>query len=83
MDTKGLFLFQQEKYTEALAFFERACGGNWNGDKYCMEHLGDALFMLGRKDEALTHWLRAKELGSANKSLNEKITQKKYAKPIF
>jgi hypothetical protein len=39
--------------------------------------------MLGKKDEALSYWLRAKELGSANKVLNEKITQKKYAKPVF
>ena len=83
LDTKGLILFQQGKYTEAKTYFERACGGKETTDKSCAEHLGDVLFMLGKKDEALSYWLRAKELGSANKVLNEKITQKKYAKPVF
>ena len=83
LDTKGLILFQQGKYPEAKTYFERACGGAEITDKSCAEHLGDVLFMLGKKDEALSYWLRAKELGSANKVLNEKITQKKYAKPVF
>ena len=83
LDTKGLILFQQGKYPEAKTYFERACGGKETTDKSCAEHLGDVLFMLGKKDEALSYWLRAKELGSANKVLNEKITQKKYAKPVF
>jgi predicted Zn-dependent protease len=83
LDTKGLILFQQGKYPEAKTYFERACGGAEITDKSCVEHLGDVLFMLGKKDEALSYWLRAKELGSANKVLNEKITQKKYAKPVF
>jgi tetratricopeptide (TPR) repeat protein len=83
LDTKGLILFQQGKYPEAKTCFERACGGAEITDKSCAEHFGDVLFMLGKKDEALSYWLRAKELGSANKVLNEKITQKKYAKPVF
>ena len=83
LDTKGLILFQQGKYPEAKTYFERACGGAEITDKSCAEHLGDVLFMLGKKDEAMSYWLRAKELGSTNKALNEKITQKKYAKPVF
>jgi tetratricopeptide (TPR) repeat protein len=83
LETKGFILFQEGKYTEAKSFFERACGGAETKDKSCAEHLGDVLFMLGKKDEAMSYWLRAKELGSTNKVLNEKITQKKYAKPVF
>jgi predicted Zn-dependent protease len=83
LDTKGYILFQQGKYPEAKTFFDRACGSAEATDKLCTEHLGDVLFMLGKKDEAMSYWLRAKELGSANKMLNEKITQKKYAKPVF
>ena len=83
LDTKGFVLFQQGKYSEAKTFFDRACGGSETNDKSCAEHLGDVLFMLGKKDEAMSYWLRAKELGSTNKALNEKITQKKYAKPVF
>ena len=83
LDTKGFILFQQGKYVEAKSFLDRACGSVECNDKLYAEHMGDILFMLGNKAEALSYWLRAKELGSANKMLNEKITQKKYAKPVF
>jgi tetratricopeptide (TPR) repeat protein len=83
LDTKGVILFQKAKYQEAKSYVERACGQAESNDKLCVEHLGDILFMLGRKDEALAYWLRAKELGSENKVLDQKIIQKNYAKPIF
>jgi tetratricopeptide (TPR) repeat protein len=83
LDTKGLILFQQGKYADAKTYFERACGATESSDKMCIEHLGDVLFKLGKVDEAIVYWLRAKELGSVNKILNEKITQKKYAKPVY
>ena len=83
LDTKGLILFQQGKYPEAKSYFERACGAKASTDKTCVEHLGDVQFKLGKVEEAIVYWLRAKELGSANKILNEKITQKKYAKPVY
>ena len=83
LDTKGLILFQQGKYADAKTYFERACGTAKSNDKTCIEHLGDVLIMLGDMEGALSYWLKAKELGSANKMLNEKITQKKYAKPVY
>ena len=83
LDTKGFILFQQGKYVEAKSFLDRACGSVQCNDKLYAEHMGDLLFMLGNKMEAMSYWMRAKELGSANKMLNEKITQKKYAKPVF
>lgn len=83
LDTKGLILFQQGKYVEAKSFLDRACGSVECNDKLYAEHMGDILFMLGNKMEAMSYWMRAKELGSANKVLNEKIIQKKYAKPVF
>ena len=83
LDTKGFILFQQGKYVEAKRFLDRACGSVECNDKLYAEHMGDILFMLGNKMEAMSYWMRAKELGSANKMLNEKITQKKYAKPVF
>lgn len=83
LDTKGFILFQQGKYVEAKSFLDRACGSVQCNDKLYAEHMGDILFMLGNKMEAMSYWMRAKELGSANKMLNEKITQKKYAKPVF
>lgn len=83
LDTKGFILFQQAKYQEAKGYFERSCGSAGSNDKLCVEHLGDVQFMLGKKDDAVAYWLRAKELGSENKVLDQKILQKNYAKPIF
>lgn len=83
LDTKGFILFQQAKYQEAKNYFEQSCGTAGSTNKLCVEHLGDVQFMLGKKEEALSYWLRAKELGSENKVLDQKIIQKNYAKPIF
>lgn len=83
LDTKGLILFQQGKYADAKTYFERACGTAKSNDKTCIEHLGDVLSMLGDMEGALSYWLKAKELGSANKMLNEKITQRSMQNPFI
>jgi len=33
-----------------------------------MEHLGDVLFMLGKKEDALEYWKKALELDSSNET---------------
>ena len=39
-----------------------------------IEHYGDVLFELGKFKEALTQWIRAKELGGTTDSIGLKIT---------
>jgi tetratricopeptide (TPR) repeat protein len=75
-------LLQQKNYQEALNYFEKALAISPN-DKHLIEHKGDALFFLSKIDEALVLWKKAKELGSSNKVLSDKIEKKKYYEPQY
>lgn len=41
------------------------------------EHYGDILYRLGRIDEALTYWIKAREFGDESAALSKKIQTKK------
>jgi tetratricopeptide (TPR) repeat protein len=82
LDTYGLILFQQGKYQEANAQFEKALVANPK-DALILEHLGDVQFHLGNKIEAVKLWENAKSLGAKNKNLDRKIEQKKYEDPLY
>lgn len=82
IDTYGWILFQKGKYEEALTQFNLALNISPN-DKHITEHLGDALFKLGKIENALENWKKAKELGSSNLKLNEKIEKKTYYEPVY
>lgn len=82
LDTKGYVLFQLGKYKEALIYFEKAYKAK-SSDKLIVEHLGDTYWMEGSKEKAVEFWIKARELGSANKNLNKKIEKKEYYEPIF
>lgn len=82
LDTKGFILFRQNKFKEAADFFDQAYQLSPK-DKVITEHVGDAAFKLGNKAKALEFWSKAKELGSTNKLLDKKITQKEYYDPIY
>ena len=80
-DTYGLVLFYKGEFEDARSRFELAMA--FNGyDGLIQEHLGDALFKLGEKDEAVEYWKVAKKLGSNNKALDKKIAEGKYYDPI-
>ncbi|TNE56175.1 MAG: tetratricopeptide repeat protein [Bacteroidetes bacterium] len=82
IDTYGWVLFQQEKYVEARKQFERAQGFK-KGSAHITEHLGDALFKTGAVNEAIELWKKAKEMGSENKRLDEKISKQTYYEPEY
>ena len=82
LDTYGLILFQQGKFQEANAQFEKAFAAN-SKDALVVEHLGDAQYHLGNKAQAVKHWENAKTLGATNKNLDLKIEQKRYEEPIY
>ncbi|EJF10771.1 hypothetical protein [Pontibacter sp. BAB1700] len=42
-----------------------------------MEHYGDVLFKLGKRDEAVRQWEKAKLKGEASAFLDRKIKEKK------
>jgi tetratricopeptide (TPR) repeat protein len=82
IDTKGFVLFQSEKYTEAMLFFEKAFKIQ-PSDKIIVEHMGDGYFKTGNKEKAVEFWLKAKELGSTNKNIDKKIERKEYYEPLY
>ena len=41
------------------------------------DHLGDILYKLGKKEEAIAEWEKAKSLGDNSELLNKKIKEKK------
>ena len=82
IDTYGFVLFQKGKYAEALEQFKQALVIKPD-DKHIVEHLGDALFKTGNVSDALIAWKKAKELGSSNQKLNDKIEKKAYYDPVY
>ena len=82
IDTYGYILFRQGKFTEAYTQLKRAYDKD-STDFTIVEHLGDAAIKAGKTTEALKYWQEAKELGSDNKILNQKIEKKQYYEPEY
>ncbi len=76
MDTYGWILYRQEKYIQAeewLAGAVKSAGKR----TAILEHYGDVLYKLGRKEEALNYWKQTKEAGQGSEFLDRKISDKK------
>lgn len=76
MDTYGWILYQQKNYLQAEEWLSKASkSGSKNPN--ILEHHGDALFKLGKVEEAITKWKEAAEAGGSSKELQTKIKSKK------
>jgi len=75
MDTYGWILYQQGKYLQAEEWLAAAV--KLAKRPAILEHYGDVLFQLNKKEEALTYWKKAQEAGQASESLLKKINTKK------
>ncbi len=51
-------------------------GGDTNAT--LLEHYGDILYLLEKRDEALLYWQKAKENGGTSEVLQRKIKEQKY-----
>ena len=81
LDTYAWILFLQGKYPEAKVYMEQLLRNSGNGEgpgPVIYDHLGDVYIMNGETDKAIEYWQKAKETGSTNKVLDEKIKTKKY-----
>jgi len=78
LDTYAWVLFMRQNYSLANFYMETAIknGGDQNG--VILEHYGDILSMLGKKDEAVEQWKKALLTGEGSKFLEEKIRQERY-----
>lgn len=72
-DTYAWVLFRSGKYQEAETRVRKALeyGGSRNG--VILEHYGDILYFLGRQQEAVDYWKKAKSMGGASSAVEKKI----------
>ncbi|MCJ8165627.1 tetratricopeptide repeat protein [Pontibacter sp. E15-1] len=75
LDTYAWVLYKNGKYTEARKFLEQAVA--LSDDATIVEHYGDVLFKLGKKEEAVSQWQKAKLKGEASAFIDKKIKDKK------
>ena len=73
----GWVLYQRGDYKEALAWLQRAFDNQGNGSPELLEHLGDTFFQLGKTEEAVNYWKKAKNTGAQSSALDQKIEQRK------
>jgi len=75
MDTYGWILYQQGNYLEAEMWLSRAV--KMGAKATILEHYGDVLYKLNKKEEALEYWKKAKKDDSNNELLEKKIIERK------
>ncbi len=78
LDTYAWILFEMKNYQEALKYIEKAVQYDAEKSDVIVEHYGDILFFLGRLDEAISTWEKAKSIGEGSGLLDEKISKKQY-----
>jgi tetratricopeptide (TPR) repeat protein len=76
LDTYAWVLYQQGNYTEALRYLELAIADEKSQSSAVWEHHGDALYRLGRFNEAVGSWKKAMNLPNASQNLDKKIKMK-------
>jgi len=78
LDTYGWVLYMQGNYSDAEYLIKQALENGGDKDADVLEHYGDVLWKLDRKDEALEYWKKAKNAGGGgSKNLDRKIEEKK------
>lgn len=76
MDTYGWILYQQKNYLQAEEWLNKA-GKLGSKNPNILEHHGDALYKLGKIEEAIVKWNEAVEAGASSKELQLKIKNRK------
>lgn len=77
LDTYAWILYQQGKYSEARKYMQQAIQAEPDPGATLFDHMGDILFRLGDTEEAVTYWIKAKNQGSDNPHLEQKIRERK------
>ncbi len=75
-DTYAWILYQMGNYEEARAWLEKAIKNMTEERPLVLEHYGDVLYKLGKKEEALNYWKKAMDAGEGSENLERKINDK-------
>lgn len=75
LDTYAWVLYKMGNYTGARKYLEQAVA--ISDDATLVEHYGDVLFKLGKKEEAVSQWQKAKLKGETSAFIDKKIKDKK------
>ena len=78
IDTYGWVLFKMKKYDEAEQLLYKALVKSGENDADILEHYGDVLFQIGKKEEGLLFWKKALKAGSTSTLIKQKIDEEKY-----
>ncbi len=77
-DTYAWILFIQKKYEDAEKWMKKALAHGGDKSGVILEHYGDVLFHLDKKEEAVEYWKKASEKENHSTQLEKKINDKKY-----
>ncbi|MDR0698246.1 MAG: tetratricopeptide repeat protein [Tannerella sp.] len=77
IDTYAWVFFVQGNYLLAKMYIEQALSKDKTNAEL-IDHYGDILYMSGEKEKAVEQWIKAKEAGKNNATLNRKIAEKTY-----
>jgi tetratricopeptide (TPR) repeat protein len=72
-DTYAWVFFKLKDYDNALKWLEKAMESGGDSSSTIVEHYGDVLYFLDKKEEAQKQWIKAKELGLDSPILDKKI----------
>lgn len=74
LDTYGWLRYKQGAFADAVTWLERAVGAGDGEDPVIHDHLGDAYFRMGERDEAVAHWSLAVEFARTDAGEDEQTT---------
>lgn len=73
LDTLAWVLYQLQRYPEAATYLEEALKFEKEPSGVLMEHYGDILFHLGKVEDAVSWWKKAKESPEGSEHFAQKI----------
>jgi tetratricopeptide (TPR) repeat protein len=77
LDTLAWVLYKLDRYAEAATTLEEALKFEKDPSGVLMEHYGDILFRLGKVDDAVSWWKKAKESPEGSEHLVQKINDRR------
>ena len=78
LDTYAYILFCKKEYNSAEQFLQQSLRAGGDKDGTIVEHYGDVLFFLDKKEKAIEYWEKAKDLGGTSENIERKIDDEKY-----